>query len=305
MFREFPQTLDFWESRIGPYPWADQKMGVIRVPHSGLENQTLIGHSNDFPKTVFGWDWLMNHEFAHEWFGNQMSVANYDDLWLHEGFGSYAQPLLGEHLGGLIDYMALLKAQRGDIRNQQPLVSGRERHEQEVYADPSGPRGDIYPKGSWIAHTLRQQIGDEAFFKAIRILVYGRPDPRPGNFQPQYGTTQGFLGIVNDVTGKDYRWFFDVYLYRAALPKLVATREGSTLKLRWQAPDDLPFPMPVDVRVDDRIVTLPMLDGTGMTPADATATITIDPLSKILMQSDAIDRYQEWEAAQPEKKTAP
>jgi hypothetical protein len=63
------------------------------------------------------------------------------------------------------------------------------------------------------------------------------------------------------------------------------------------------FPMPVDVRVDDRIVTLPMLDATGMTPADATATITIDPLSKILMQSDAIDRYQEWEAAQPAKKT--
>jgi hypothetical protein len=107
------------------------------------------------------------------------------------------------------------------------------------------------------------------------------------------------------VTGKDYRWFFDVYLYRAALPELMATREGSTLKLRWQVPDDLPFPMPVDVRVDDRIVTLPMLDGTGMTPADATATITIDPLSKILMQSDAIDRYQEWEAAQPEKKTSP
>lgn len=305
LFREFPQTLDFWESRIGPYPWADQKMGVIRVPYSGLENQTLIGHSNDFPKTVFGWDWLMNHEFAHEWFGNQMSVANYDDLWLHEGFGSYAQPLLAEHLGGLIDYMAHLKAQRSGIRNEQPLVSGRERHEQEVYADSSGPRGDIYPKGSWIAHTLRQQMGDAAFFKAIRMLVYGRSDPRPGNFQPQFGTTQGFLKIVNDVTGKDYRWFFDVYLYRAALPRLVVSREDATLKLRWQVPDNLPFPMPVDVRVDDRIVTLPMSDGTGKTPADATAAITIDPLSKILMQSDAIDRYQAWEAAQPSKKAPP
>ncbi len=106
-------------------------------------------------------------------------------------------------------------------------------------------------------------------------------------------------------SSKDYRWFFDVYLYRAALPRLVAIHEGSTLKLRWQAPDDLPFPMPVDVRVNGRIVTLPMLDGTGMTPADATATITIDPLSKILMQSDAIDRYQQWEAAQPAKETPP
>ena len=79
LFAEFPQTLDFWEAVIGPYPWADQKMGVIRVPYSGLENQTLIGYSNDYPKTMFGWDWLLNHEFSHEWFANQLSVANYDD----------------------------------------------------------------------------------------------------------------------------------------------------------------------------------------------------------------------------------
>ena len=48
LFAEFPQTLDFWENVIGPYPWADQKMGVIRVPFSGLENQTLIGHSGAY-----------------------------------------------------------------------------------------------------------------------------------------------------------------------------------------------------------------------------------------------------------------
>ena len=59
---------------------------------------------------MFGWDWLMNHEFSHEWFANQLSVANYDDLWLHEGLGSYAQPLLAEYLGGEIDYMAQLKS---------------------------------------------------------------------------------------------------------------------------------------------------------------------------------------------------
>ena len=136
LFTEFPQTLDFWENVIGPYPWADQKMGVIRVPFSGLENQTLIGHSGEYTKTVFGWDWLLNHEFSHEWFANQLSNANYDDLWLHEGLGSYAQPLIAEYLGGEIDYMAQLKTQRSGIRNEQPLVSGRERSEKEVYADP-------------------------------------------------------------------------------------------------------------------------------------------------------------------------
>ena len=109
LFAEFPQTLDFWENVIGPYPWADQKMGVIRVPFSGLENQTLIGHSGPYQKTAFGWNWLLNHEFAHEWFANQLSNANYDDLWLHEGLGSYAQPLIAEYLGGELDYMAQLR----------------------------------------------------------------------------------------------------------------------------------------------------------------------------------------------------
>ena len=297
LFAEFPQTLDFWENVIGPYPWPDQKMGVVRVPFSGLENQTLIGHSGEYIKSPYGWNWLLNHEFAHEWFANQLSNANYDDLWLHEGLGSYAQPLLAEYLGGEMDYMAQLQSQRIGIRNLQPLVSGRERSEKEVYADSTGPRGDIYTKGSWVAHTLRKLIGDDAFFTSIRTLVYGRPDPLPGNFTPQFGTTQGFLQIVNRVTGKDYKWFFDVYFYQAALPKVITTRENGMLKVRWQVPGNLPFPMPLDVRVDGRMVTLPMTDGTGETPAGARAGVTIDPSSKILRQSDAIDAFQAWQTA--------
>lgn len=298
LFAEFPQTLDFWENVIGPYPWADQKMGVVRVPFSGLENQTLIGHSGEYTRTVFGWNWLLNHEFAHEWFANQLSNANYDDLWLHEGLGSYAQPLLAEYLGGQLDYMAQLRSQRNGIQNEQPLVTGRERHEKEVYADSTGPRGDIYPKGSWVAHTLRQLIGDEAFFTSIRILVYGRPDPKPGNFTPQFGTTQGFLEIVNRVTGKDYKWFFDVYFYQAALPRVVATRENGMLKLRWEVPGNLPFPMPLDVRVDGKVITLPMADGTGEIAAEPQAGVTIDPSSKILRHLDAVEEFREWQARQ-------
>ena len=298
LFREFPQTLDFWENVIGPYPWADQKMGVIRVPFSGLENQTLIGHSGRYEKTAFGWNWLMNHEFSHEWFANQMSNANYDDLWLHEGLGTYAQALIAEYLGGELDYMAQLRTQRNTIRNEKPLVSGRERSEKEVYADTTGPRGDIYNKGSWVAHTLRQLIGDDAFFTSIRTLVYGRPDPKPGNFAPQFGTTQGLLQIVNRVTGKDYKWFFDVYLYQAALPRVITTRENGLLKVRWEVPGTLPFPMPLDVRVDGKLVTLPMTSGAGETPADAQAGVTIDPSSKILRQLDAVDAFQAWEQRQ-------
>jgi hypothetical protein len=58
----------------------------------------------------------------------------------------------------------------------------------------------------------------------------------------------------------------------------------------------------VDIRVDGRVVTLPMSDGTGEIPANTHTAITLDPWSKILMQSDAIDRFQAWEVAQPKKQ---
>ncbi len=63
-------------------------------------------------------------------------------------------------------------------------------------------------------------------------------------------------------------------------------------------PDNLPFPMPLDVRIDGTVVTLPMTNGTGEAPAGDRAGVTIDPSSKILMQSDAIDKFQAWSAAQ-------
>jgi aminopeptidase N len=57
------------------------------------------------------------------------------------------------------------------------------------------------------------------------------------------------------VTGKDYGWFFDVYLYEAQQPELIETREGGDLVLKWKTPKDKPFPMPVDVKVGGKLVT--------------------------------------------------
>src|SRR4029077_17606244 len=104
---------------------------------------------------------------------------------------------------------------------------------------------------------------------------------------------------------RDYKWFFDVYLDRAALPKVVVTRENGMIKVRWQVPDNLPFPMPLDLRVDGKVVTLPMTDGTGETPAGERSAVTLDPSSKILMQSDAIDKFQVWRAEHPESSRRP
>ncbi|KQZ40692.1 M1 family metallopeptidase [Massilia sp. Root1485] len=297
LFSEFPKMLDFFESTIGPYPFADEKMGVVETPHKGMEHQTINAYGNKYVKTPYGYDDLLQHEFAHEWFGNQLTNADWDDMWLHEGLGSYMQPLYMQYLHGDQEYFAALMQQRAGIRNKAPLVSGKHKREEDVYdLKRGGPGGDIYSKGSLVLHTLRGLIGDDAFFRAVRELVYGTPDPRPGNFSPRYATTPDFIAIVQRASGRDLGWFFQAYMYQAGLPELVATRRGDTLDLAWKTAAPTPFPMPLDVRVDGRIVTLPMADGHGSIALPPYATVTLDPHSKILRREkrfEVFQRYQE------------
>ena len=299
LFAEFPQTLDFWENVIGPYPWADQKMGV--------DPRAVLGPREpdaDRPQRPLSED------------GVRLELAAEPRVRARVVRQPAVERQLRRSLAARRARLLRAAADRGVPRRRARLHGAAASRSATAFATssrssragsarrrkcmptPTGPRGDIYPKGSWVAHTLRKLIGDDAFFTSIRTLVYGRPDPKPGNFTPQFGTTQGFLQIVNRVTGKDYKWFFDVYFYQAALPKVVATRENGMLKVRWEVPGNLPFPMPLDVRVDGKLVTLPMTNGTGETPAAAQAGVTIDPSSKILRQLDAVDEFQAWQARQ-------
>ena len=297
LFGEFAPTLDFFEATIGPYPWGDEKVGVVETPYKGMEHQTINAYGNAYAKAPEGFDWLFHHELSHEWFGNQMTAANWDDYWLHEGFGSYMQPLYGRWREGEARYATMMAAQRDKIANRVPLVSGRALTEEAVYEASSGGAGqDIYYKGSWVLHSLRWLIGDRAFFDATRLLVYGRTDPRPGNFQPRYGSTVDFEVAVKQVTGRDYRWFFDVYLRQAALPELIEARDVGRLALRWKAPGGQPFPMPVEVQVGDRIERVAMTDGSGSIAVPADTHVVIDPWSRLLRRSVAIEQTQAWRA---------
>jgi aminopeptidase N len=296
LFAEFAPMLDFFESTIGPYPFGDEKMGVVETPHKGMEHQTINAYGNRYAKTAYGYDELLQHEFAHEWFGNQLTNANWDDMWLHEGLGSYMQPLYMQRLRGDQEYFAALMHQRALIENKAPIVSGKPRLEEDVYdIKRGGPGQDIYNKGSLVMHTLRGLIGDEAFFRAVREEVYGSADPRPGNFSPRYGTTPEFIAIARRVSGRDLDWFFQAYLYQKDLPELQATRSGNTLQLAWKTEKNTPFPMPVEVRVGDRMLSLPMTNGSGSITLPEGASYTLDPHSKVLRREQHIERYHQYQ----------
>ena len=292
LFAEFAPMLDFFEEMIGPYPFAGEKMGVVETPHLGMEHQTINAYGNGYKKDEYGYDWLLQHEFAHEWFGNQLTHVDWEDFWLHEGFGSYMQPLYAQWLRGDMAYMAALMKQRAAIVNKYPVISGRGLPENEVYKAGEGPGNDTYYKGSLMLHTLRGLIGDAVFFRATRELVYGTATPTPGNFEPRHASTDDFIAIVNRLTRKDYRWFFDGYLRHAALPELLATRDADGLSLRWKTAGETPFPLPVQVRVGDKVVDVAMTEGRGHVDVPAGATYTLDPHSRVLRALPHIVDFQ-------------
>jgi aminopeptidase N len=304
LFAEFAPMLDFFESTIGPYPFGDSKMGVVETPYLGMEHQTINAYGNEYRIDARGYDWLLQHEFAHEWFANQLTNRNADDMWLHEGIGSYMQPLYARFLHGERFMQSELQDQREGLVNAFPVVSGTNRTVNQVYGGSEGPGGDIYNKGSLIAHTLRMTLGDEDFYEVIRRLVYGRPDPRPGNFTPQLSSTREMNAIVNQVTGEDYDWFFEAYLYQAALPVLTHTRDGDRLSLAWTVGGNGDFPMPVEIEVNGRFQTVPMPDGRATISVPADALILIDPQNKLLRQLDLIDDLNAYTRAERDRAAA-
>lgn len=304
LFAEFAPMLDFFKSTIGPYPFGNEKMGVVETPYLGMEHQTINAYGNGYKVEARGYDSLLQHEFAHEWFANQLTNRNADEMWLHEGLGSYMQPLYARFLHGERYMQAELKSQREGLVNAFPVVSGTDRTVNQVYGGSEGPGGDIYSKGSLIAHTLRMTIGDDAFYEVIRRLVYGRPDPRPGNFAPRLGSTREMNDLVNQVTGQNHDWFFDAYLYQAALPVLEHTQAGDRLTLVWRTANDGNFPMPVEVEVDGQIQRVAMRGNRAEVTVPSGAILLIDPDNKLLRQLDVIDALQTYNRAERQRLAA-
>lgn len=304
LFAGFPRLLDFFEQEIGPYPFGDEKMGVVETPHLGMEHQTLNAYGNGYRQDGYGFDRLLQHEFAHEWFGNQVTNADWDDMWLHESFGTYMQPLYSQYLNGDMDYFSWLHELRLNLRNRHPIVSGSSKTEEQVYDETTGPGQDIYNKGALMLHSLRQLIGDKDFFESVRLLVYGRPDPKPGNFSPRYASTNDYIAIVDKITGRDLRWFFDVYLRDAALPRLEVRHDGDTLTMHWVTEHAKPFPMPVEVQVGDAMHVLPMSQGEGQLRVPQGSLLIVDPHSKLLRDLPHIAAFQQWMKQQREQKRA-
>ena len=271
--------LEFFERILGPYPWGDEKAGFVETPHLGMEHQTINGYGEQYKRGRYGYDWLLHHELAHEWFGNVMTHARPEDAWLHEGYGAYMQAVYAEETIGSMGYYDHMY---GAYTNNEHCLPGANPDVED--AGEAFDNRDIYTKGSWMLHSLRRHIGEEAFWAGTRRVIYDTAEPWGLSYpiKSRYRSTEDFIDIMSDEAGEDISWIVQTYLREAGMPELVTTRDNGLLSLSWNVPGDRDFPMPVDVSIDGEVTVIDMSTGPQTLRVPERARILIDPDSKIL-----------------------
>ena len=274
---EFLDHLRFHEELLGPYPFRNEKYGIAETPHLGMEHQTIIAYGAKFDNGAmtngidWGFDALHHHELSHEWWGNLVTNADWKDMWIHEGFGTYMQALYLERTQGRAAYQRFIAGLQV-FWNAYPVAPRASTRASEIVKAP------IYTKGATILHTLRYFIGSDNLFKALRRMAYYDPamEKITDGRQTRFVTTDDFRRICEQISGKNLQWFFDVYLHQPLLPILINKREGGRLVLKWETPDELPFPMPVDVKIGDQIRRIE-IPSEGVTVEVGDLNFEIDP----------------------------
>lgn len=194
------QMLNEFTGLFGPYPFDEY--GVVVVPEQldfALENQTLSIFGSDFfdPDLPVGLtQQVLAHELAHQWFGNDVSPQNWGDIWLNEGFATWAELYWGEREGtdSFDDYSDFVFA---------PLVG----FEAEDLFDLN-----VYYRGGLTLEALRRTIGDDAFFDLVRAWV----DRHSGST----ASTEDFLDLVEELAGTDNRLLMESWIFDQDMPQL-------------------------------------------------------------------------------------
>ncbi len=197
-FARTSEILEFFAERFGPYPF--ECVGAVISYESlggALETQTIPVYSRGSGEDTVA------HELAHQWFGNSVSPASWQDLWLNEGFASYAEFLWFEHVHGVDaadERMRGMYRTTRDAKFAPPADPGRE----QLFG------GAVYVRGAFALHCLRKAVGDELFFETLRSWADQNHDG--------HGSTADFIAHAERVAERDLSALFEAVLYAPVLP---------------------------------------------------------------------------------------
>ena len=211
------ELLGLYSGKFGIYPFWKEKYGHSFAPMGGgMEHQTMT--------TLYNFNFtLVAHELAHQWFGDNVTCASWQDIWINEGFASYAEYLALEFLESK-DAADIWMSGAHNWALTEPDGSV---YIPEADANDEGrifSRALSYKKGAALLHMIRDELNDDSvFFKVLKDFQY--------EFRDSTASGQDFMEILNVTSGREFNWFFDQWYYGSGYPEFIFSW--------WQSEDSL------------------------------------------------------------------
>jgi len=247
-FEQVKPMMVAFENRFGKYPFYKDGYKLVQTPYLGMEHQSCVAYGNAFKNGYLGFDlsgsgegkkfdYIIIHESAHEWWGNSLTSYDIADMWIHEGFGQYAETVYLEELYGRESANKYLEGLKRGIDNKQAIIG--------PYGVNKEGSGDMYPKGALFLNTMRNYINDDKIWWDIIASL-----------QMQYRhkniSTEDVLALMNEKSGKNLKPYFDVYLRQGSLPvlniEILDKNKSVSIKYSWSNVVE-GFALPVDIKV--------------------------------------------------------
>jgi aminopeptidase N len=215
-FKQVTSMLSCFEKWFGPYPFYEDGYKLVEAPYLGMEHQSAIAYGNNFQNGYLGkdlsvsgwglkWDFIIVHESGHEWFGNNITTNDVADMWVHEGFTSYAESIYTQERWGVTAGNAYVLGTQAMIVNDKPIIG--------PYGVNKEGSGDMYCKAANMLHTIRQVINNDEKFKQLLRSINK-------TFYHQTVTSKQIEDYINQYTGIDFSSVFDQYLKTTQVPVL-------------------------------------------------------------------------------------
>lgn len=239
-FKQAPRTIEAFEHWFGPYPFYEDSFKLVVVPYLGMEHQSSVTYGNGFKNGYRGrdlsgtgegllFDYIIIHEAAHEWFGNNISHRDSADMWIHEAFATYAENLYLEYHFTEEQAQNYVIGSWKKVRNDKPIIG-------PIGVNKTGS-GDMYAKGAAMLHTLRHAIHDTDQWRGILRGLNKE-------FWHTTVNTDRFEAYISEKADYDFGPFFNQYLRTKEIPVLtyMPTEKGVAI---WFANAVDGFHMPI------------------------------------------------------------
>jgi aminopeptidase N len=208
------EMVEFFAGLFGPYPFAEYGHAVVPGLPGALEDQTLCIFGREALETIFdadpygpGSEAVVAHELAHQWFGDSVTPATWQDIWLNEGFATFAQWLWMEHDRGAEAYRQEVAGSHAWVaEGPHPLPGDPGATGEEMFHD------SVYLRGGLTLHALRVEVGDETTREILRAWV--------DRFAYGNATTADFIALAEELSGRDLSSLFRAWLFEPSMPPL-------------------------------------------------------------------------------------